>query len=202
MTKGAVPSQAKSTIAASFRSRRIARVGMIAAGYAAATLVALMFLQGLAWGPVQCRISEAVCVLALLSRTAVPGLAIGCAIANLINVAIGGTGALGMLDVVFGSLATLLGALWCRKFRARPAVALFGFVLANALIVPAYLPIMLQGLGYYTIPFTKIALDGMYLPMYLFGVVTIGMGEAFVIYVLGLPLLRALQRAGVGADEE
>ena len=202
MTKGAVPSQAKSTIAASFRSRRVARVGMIAAVYAAATLVALMFLQGLAWGPVQCRISEAVCVLAILSETAVPGLAIGCALANLINVAIGGTGALGMLDVVFGSLATLLGALWCRKFRARPAMALFGFVLANALIVPAYLPIMLQGLGYYTVPFTDIALDGMYLPMYLFGVVAVGGGEALVIYALGLPLLRALQRAGVSDDGE
>lgn len=202
MTKGAVPSQAKSTIAASLRSRRVARVGMIAAVYAATTLVALMFLQGLAWGPVQCRISEAVCVLAILSETAVPGLAIGCALANLINVAIGGTGVLGMLDVVFGSLATLLGALWCRKFRARPAMALFGFVLANALIVPAYLPIMLQGLGYYTVPFTDIALDGMYLPMYLFGVVAVGGGEALVMYALGLPLLRALQRAGVSDDGE
>jgi uncharacterized membrane protein len=202
MAKGAVPSRAKSSVAASPRSKRIARVGMIAAVYAAATLIALMFLQGFAWGPVQCRISEAVCVLAILSGEAVPGLAIGCALANLINVAIGGTGALGMLDVVFGSLATLLGALWCRKFRMRPAMALFGFVLANALIVPAYLPIMLQGLGYYTIPFTDIALDGMYLPMYLFGVVAIGIGEALVLYVLGLPLLHALQRAGISDDGE
>ena len=200
MTKGAVPSQAKSTIVASLRSRRVARIGMIAAVYAATTLITLMFLQGLAWGPVQCRISEAVCVLAILSETAVPGLAIGCALANLINVAIGGTGALGMLDVVFGSLATLLGAIWCRKFRARPTMALFGFVLANSLIVPAYLPIMLQGLGYYTVPFTDIALDGMYLPMYLFGVAAIGIGEALVLYALGLPLLRALQRAGISDD--
>ena len=180
----------------------IARAGIIAAVYAAATLIAMLFLQSLAWGPVQFRISEAVCVVAVLSSAAVPGLTIGCVIANLVNVAVNGMGALGMLDVVFGSLATLLGSLWCRKFRNRPALAIFGFVLANALIVPAYLPILLQGLGYYTIPFTNIALDGMYLPMYLFGVIATGIGEALVIYVLGLPLLRALERAGIGGDGE
>lgn len=182
------------------RSVDVARTGVIAAVYAAATLVALLFLQGLAWGPVQCRISEAVCVLAVVSSSAVPGLTLGCAIANLCNVAICGTGALGMLDVVFGSLATFLGALWCRKFRSKPALALFGFVLANALIVPAYLPLLLQGLGYYTIPFTSISLDGMYLPMYLFGVLATGIGESLVVYVLGLPLLKAVRKFGFAQD--
>ena len=174
-----------------------APTGMIAAVYAAATLIALMLLQGLAWGPVQFRISEAVCVLAVLTPAAVPGLTIGCIIANLMALAINGTGALGMLDVVFGSLATFLGALWCWKMRERPKVALLGPVIANALIVPAYLPLLLQGLGYYTIPFTSIALDGLYLPMYLFGVVATGLGEALVMYVLGLPLLSALKRFNV-----
>lgn len=182
------------------RSVDIARTGVIAALYAAATLVALVFLQGLAWGPIQCRISEAVCALAVVSSSAVPGLTLGCAIANLCNVALSGTGALGMLDVVFGSLATFLGALWCRKFRSRPALALFGFVLANALVVPLYLPLLLQGLGYYTIPFTSISLDGMYLPMYLFGVLAIGIGEALVMYVLGLPLLKAVKKFGFAED--
>ncbi len=188
---------------ASAKSTYIAQTGVIAAAYAAATLVCLLVLQGLAWGPVQFRISEAVCVLAVLSAPAVPGLAIGCVLANLINVAVAGTGALGMLDVVFGSLATLVGALWCRKFRSRPKLAIFGFVWANALIVPAYLPFILQGMGYYTIPFTSISLDGAYLPMYLFGMVATGIGEAAVIYLLGLPLLKALKRFGIGdaADE-
>lgn len=175
----------------------VAQAGMIAAVYAAATLVALLLLQGLAWGPVQFRISEAVCVLAVLTPAAVPGLTVGCAIANLIALAINGTGALGLLDVVFGSLATFLGSLWCWKMRERPKAALLGPVVANALIVPAYLPILLQGLGYYTIPFTSIALDGLYLPMYLFGVVATGLGEALVMYALGLPLLAALRRSGV-----
>ena len=130
----------------------VAQAGMIAAVYAAATLITLLALQGLAWGPVQFRISEAVCVLAVLTPAAVPGLTVGCIIANLMALAINGTGALGMLDVVFGSLATFLGALWCWKMRERPKLALLGPVIANALIVPAYLPLLLQGLGYYTIP--------------------------------------------------
>ncbi len=182
---------------ANSRTTAIARTGMIAAVYAAATLVALLALQGLAWGPVQFRISEAVCVLALLTPNAIPGLTIGCALANLIALAINGTGALGLLDVVFGSLATCLGALWCWKMRGNPKIAVLGPVIANALIVPAYLPLLLQGMGFYTIPFTTIALDGAYIPMYLFGLVATGIGEALVIYVLGLPLLAALKRSGV-----
>lgn len=179
------------------RTIRIAHTGMIAAVYAAATLVALLALQGLAWGPVQFRISEAVCVLAVLTSAAVPGLTLGCALANLIALAVNGTGALGLLDVVFGSLATFLGALWCWKMRERPRIALLGPVIANALIVPAYLPLLLQGMGFYTIPFTGIALDGAYVPMYLFGLVATGIGEALVMYVLGMPLLAALKRSGI-----
>ena len=179
------------------KTNYIARAGVIAAVYAACTLVTMLFLGNLAWGPIQFRISEAVCVLAVLTPAAVPGLTVGCIIANLMALAINGTGALGMLDVVFGSLATFLGALWCWKMRERPKLALLGPVIANALIVPAYLPLLLQGLGYYTIPFTSIALDGLYLPMYLFGVVATGLGEALVIYVLGLPLLSALKRFDV-----
>ena len=176
------------------RSSYVAQAGMIAAVYAAATLVALLLLQGLAWGPVQFRISEGVCVLAVLTPAAVPGLTVGCIVANLIALAVNGTGALGLLDVVFGSLATFLGALWCWKMRERPKLALLGPVIANAVIVPAYLPLLLQGLGFYTIPFTSIALDGAYVPMYLFGLVATGIGEALVMYVLGLPLLSALKR--------
>lgn len=183
--------------ASSARTTYVAEAGLIAAVYAACTLVALLLLQGLAWGPVQFRISEALTVLAVLTPAAVPGLTIGCVIANLAAMVINGTGALGLLDVVFGSAATLIGALWCRKFAENPKVAMLGPVLANAIIVPAYLPILLQGLGFYTIPFTTISLDGAYLPMYLFGLVATGIGEAAVVYILGTPLLAALRRAKV-----
>lgn len=178
-------------------AERVARIGVIAAVYAAATLVAILFLGGLAWGPIQFRISEAVTVLALFTADAVPGLTLGCIVANAANIVLGGTGTLGLLDVVFGSFATFLGALFTWKMRKRPALALLGPVLANALIVPAYLPVMLSGLGFYTIPFTSISLEGSYPLMYLFGLVTTGVGEAVVLYVLGLPLARALSRSAL-----
>lgn len=187
-----------STICGMSRSKFVAQTGMTAALYAAATLAALMLLQGLAWGPVQFRVSEALCVMAALTPAAVPGLTLGCAIANLIALALNGTGALGMLDVVFGSAATLAGALWCWKLSEHPKAALLGPVLANALIVPAYLPLILQGMGYYTIPFTGISIEGAYLPMYLFGAAATGAGEALVMYALGLPLLKRLKKLGVG----
>lgn len=178
--------------AAFLTAQRISRIASIAALYAATTLVCLLFLGSLAWGPIQFRLSEALCVLALLSPDAVPGLALGCAIANIANIAVSGTGMLGMLDVVFGSLATLIGA-WCTwRLRKHPRLAVLGPVVANALIVPAYLPLMLKGIEFHTIPFTSISLDDSYALMYLFGLLATGIGEAVVLYALGLPLWRAL----------
>ena len=193
MSKGTTSSASKSALGA----RRVARIAMIAALYAALSLVAMLFLGGLAWGPVQFRISEAVTVLALFTSDAIPGLTLGCVIANVANIALSGMGTIGLLDVVFGSLATLLGALFSWHFRDRPALAVLGPVISNALIVPAYLPLMLQGMGFYTIPFTSISLDGAYLPMFLFGLVATGLGEAVVMYVLGLPLYHALKGASL-----
>jgi uncharacterized membrane protein len=179
------------------RSRYIAHVGLIAALYAALTVLTLTLLQGLAWGPVQLRLSEAITVLALFTPAAIPGLALGCMLANLLGIAITGTGPLGLLDAVFGSLASMLGALWTWRLRRRPALALAGPVLANALIVAAYLPLILSALGFYTIPFTDIDLAGAWPAMYAFGAVSIGLGEAVVVYGLGLPLSRLVRSSGL-----
>ena len=187
--------QVSSAYATKQRAQRLARIGIIAALYAALTLATLLFLGGLAWGPVQFRISEAVVVIALFTADAIPGLTLGCVIANLANMVISGTGALGLLDVVFGSLATALGAWFTWKNRKNVPIALLGPVLANAVIVSAYLPILLQGLGFYTIPFTTIELDGSYPLMFLFGFITTGLGESVVLYALGVPLARALKHS-------
>ncbi len=184
------------------KSNYIARVGVIAAAYAACTLIALLFLGSLAWGPIQFRVSEALCALALFTPAAIPGLTLGCIIANVMNIVISGTGMLGMLDVVFGSLATFAGALFTYKMRRRPLLALAGPVLANALIVPAYLPILLKGIGFYTIPFTSISLDNSWLLMYLFGLVTTGAGEAVIMFVLGYPFSRSLAKTPLFAQDE
>lgn len=182
-------------------SQYLARVGVIAAAYAACTLVTMLFLGSLAWGPIQFRVSEALCVLALFTPAAIPGLTLGCVIANVANIVLSGAGVLGMLDVVFGSLATCIGALITWKLRERPALALLGPVIANALIVPAYLPLLLQGIGFYTIPFTSISLDSSWPLMYLFGLVTTGAGEAVIMYVLALPLSRVLAKTPLIARE-
>ena len=96
------------------RTRFLVQAGLIAAAYAAATY--LCALWGLAYGEVQFRFSEALMVLALFTPAAIPGLAVGCVIANIV------TGCLPW-DVVFGSLATLIGAIGTRLLRKNPYIA-------------------------------------------------------------------------------
>ncbi len=81
--------------------------------------------------------------------------------------------------------------------RPSTGVGLLGPVLANALIVPLYLPLLVKGLGLYKIPLLGVDLEGRWLPMYLFGFVTVAIGQAVVMYGLGLPLLLALRRLGL-----
>lgn len=177
------------------RSRFTAQAGVIAATYAAFTLLVLQLPGALGWGPVQFRISEALTVLAVLTPAAIPGLAVGTAVANTLLLT--QVGPVALLDVGFGSLATLLGAMWSWRFRSRTALALAGPVITNALIIPAYLPILLSGLGFYRLPLLGVDLEGTWIGMYAFGVVTVGVGQAAVVYALGWPLLVAARRLGV-----
>jgi len=175
------------------RTRYIAQAGIIAAVYAAATILTMQFLNLLAVGPIQFRVSEALTVVAFFTPAAIPGLALGSVVANLYSFALFGS-PLALLDVVFGSLGTLIGAAWTWRFRRNTMLGLAGPVISNALIVSAYLPWLVKGLGLYKIPILGVDLEGRWLPMYLFGVVTIGLGQAVVMYGLGLPLLAALRR--------
>lgn len=183
------------------RTRYIAQAGMIAAVYAALTILASQLLQYLSWGLVQLRVSEAFTVAAFFTPAAVPGLTLGSVIANVFNLSV--TGPMGWLDVVFGSLGTALGALWTWRFRERKALGLLGPVITNALIVPAYLPMILAGLGLYEVPLLGIDMERGWLAMYGFGVVAVGLGQAVVMYGLGWPLLTALSglagRASAGS---
>jgi len=174
------------------RTRYIAQAGIIAAVYAALTLLVVQVGGVFSWGPIQFRPSEAVTVLAAFTPAAIPGLWLGAVIANAFSVT--QVGAIGLLDVVFGSLGSLLGAVWTWRFRKRVALALAGPVIANALIVPAYLPFMLKALGGLDMyRFLGVDAGGAWIAMYLFGVVTVGVGEALVVYVPGLLLLLALR---------
>ena len=138
-------------------AHRVAQAGVIASVYAALTYLLLQIPGGIAWGFVQFRLSEALTVVACITPAAVPGLALGSTIANLSSVA--SLGAAGWLDVVFGSLGTLLGAAWSWRFREHTALALAGPVVTNALIVPAYLPVMLRAAGHQRDPVPRPLAD-------------------------------------------
>lgn len=100
---------------------------MIAALYIALTYLANAF--GLASGAIQVRLSEALTVLPFFTPAAVPGLFIGCIISNLL------TGCVA-LDTVFGSLATLLGALGTRYLAKKRLLAPVFPILANTAVIP------------------------------------------------------------------
>ena len=97
----------------------------IAALYVVLTLV----FAPISFGPIQLRVAEALCILPMFTPAAIPGLFIGCLLANLIG---GGV----ILDVIFGSLATLIGAVLGYLLRNNRWLVPIPAVIANALIVP------------------------------------------------------------------
>lgn len=105
----------------------ICRAAVIAALYVVLTWLSAQF--GLASGTIQFRLSEALCVLPIFTSAAIPGLAIGCLLANLL------TGAV-VWDVIFGSLATLIGAVVARMLKRLPFLAPIPTIISNMVIVP------------------------------------------------------------------
>lgn len=104
---------------------RITQGAAIAALYVALTLI----FAPISFGPIQLRIAEALCILPMFTPAAIPGLFIGCLLANLIG---GGV----ILDVIFGSLATLIGAVLGYLLRKNRWLVPVPAVIANALIIP------------------------------------------------------------------
>ena len=144
----------------------LTRGAIIAALYAALTLL----LSPMSFGLVQIRISEALTLLPVLLPEAVPALAVGCLIANLLG---GAT----ILDVVFGSLATLLAAACTRLLRKKLLPAMLMPVLFNALIVGTVVHVAYS-------PSVPVLLC----------MLSVGAGEAVSCCLLGPVMLRALER--------
>jgi uncharacterized membrane protein len=109
------------------RTRFVCTAAIIAALYVGLTLISNA--MGLASGEIQFRISEALCALGLFTPAAIPGVSLGCFLANLL------TGCAAP-DVIFGSLASLIGMLGAYALRKTPFLALLPYVLANVVIVP------------------------------------------------------------------
>ena len=146
----------------------LAMGGVIAALYVVLTYIAN--LLGLASGVIQVRLSEALTILPVFTPAAIPGLTIGCVLANWV------TGCLPW-DIVFGSLATLIGAVGTRVLKKNPYIAWIPPVVSNMAIVP----IVLQKVYGLTDAWWYLVL-------------TVGAGEVISCGVLGLLLYQSRKR--------
>ena len=160
--------------------RRMAFSAAVAAVYAALT----MFLAPLSYGPLQLRLSEALCILPFFFPYTAWGLYVGCIIANLLS-------QFGMLDVVFGSLATLLAGLcsaWLGKKHRdswlRGILSCLMPVLFNALLIGAIIAVSTTK-EFYSAPTWLI---------FAINALQVGLGEAVVMFAIGLPLTRLLPK--------
>lgn len=104
-------------------TRSLCISAMIAALYAVLTLI----LAPISYGNIQCRVSEAMTLLPMVLPQSIPGLFVGCLIANIY------TGS--VLDIIFGSLATLLAAIATYLLRKKPILAAACPVIANGIVV-------------------------------------------------------------------
>lgn len=153
----------------------MAQAAMIAALYIVLTFIANAF--GLANHAIQVRFSEALTVLPFFTSAAVPGLFIGCLLSNIL------TGC-ALPDIVFGSLATLLGALGTYALRRWKWCAPLSPILANTVIVPL---VLVYGYG--------LLIEGMSLVQCLgFYCLTVGAGEVISCGILGMILLMSLEK--------
>ena len=154
------------------KTQLLALNGVIAGTYAALTLAASAL--NLAYGPVQFRFSEALTVLPFLFPGTWPGLFIGCLAANLLS-------PYGLVDIVVGSAATLLAALWTGRVKSRWA-APFPPVLCNMVLVGGMI-------AWYEVGFT-----GAFPAAFGLNALWVGAGEAAVCYILGMLLIRELPK--------
>jgi uncharacterized membrane protein len=148
--------------------RFITQAAIIAALYAALTIV----LAPISFGPVQFRVSEALTVLPAFTSAAIPGLTIGCLIANTYSIMIIGPTAI--LDLIFGTIATLLAALLSYKMPKRYLVPLPPIVV-NGIIIGLVLHYVLK------VPLVAT-------------MASVAFGEAIVCYALGYPLMLMLDK--------
>ncbi len=146
----------------------IVQAAIIAALYAALTLIFLPISFG--HNIFQFRVSEALTILPAFMPASIPGLFVGCIVSNLI-------GGFGLVDIIFGSLATLIAALFSRRLKKYPFLVPLPPVIFNALIVGTYLKYLYM----FEVPlFVSMG--------------WVALGELLSCYLLGLPLLFLLRK--------
>ena len=141
-----------------------------AAAIGAIYVVLTLLFAPLSYGEVQIRFSEALTILPYFTPAAIPGVFVGCFLSNLLCGAAG-------LDIVFGSLATLIGAVGSYALRNQKYLVCLPPILSNTVIIPWVLRYAYGSTD--LIPFAML---------------TVGIGEVLAIGVLGNLLLAALER--------
>lgn len=153
------------------RLNYIVTASLIAAAYAALTFLSNIF--GLAYLslPIQLRFSEVLTILPIFTSAAIPGLTVGCFIANI--------GSFNLLDMVFGTLATLIAAILTYnlkniKFKNIPLLAMLPPVLINAIVIGFEI-------SAFFLP------EGLSLWGFVISGLQVGVGQFIVCYILGIP---------------
>jgi len=142
------------------------QAAVIAAVYSTLTILLMPF----SYGVMQVRVSEALTVLPYFTPAAIPGLFIGCLVSNMV-------GPYGLLDMVFGSSATLLAAVSSYYLRNKPLLVPLPPVIANGIIIGCMLYYA------YSVPMPLIAC-----------ILWVAAGELIACYLIGYPLLRILNK--------
>ena len=161
----------------------IVQAAVIAALYAALTILQNTLLPGTASMAVQFRVAEVLTILAVFTPAAIPGLTIGCVIANISSLSV-----LGPYDLIFGSIASLLAAVLMYLLRSK---RLFKLPVASALM-PAIANGIIVG---FEIEFFFVE-GGFHFGDFLFQGGCVALGELGVLFVLGLPLARLIEKQG------
>lgn len=151
--------------------------GIIAAAYVVLTFVANAL--NIAYGPIQFRVSEVMTILPILTPAAIPGLTIGCFIANLGS-------PYGAVDIICGTFATFLAAVltyYSRKITIKnlPVLSMFFPVIVNAIIIGLEITLLMP--------------EGFKLTAFLITAFQISLGQLVVCYGLGIPLYFTLKKS-------
>ncbi len=162
----------------------IVQAAVIAALYATLTILQNVLLPGSASLAVQFRVSEVMTVFALFTPAAIPGLTIGCIIANISSLS-----SLGPYDLIFGSLASLVAAIFMYLLRNK---RLFGLPIWSALM-PALANGLIVG---FEIEFFFVE-GGFHFGDFLLQGGLVALGELAVLFVLGLPLVKLIEKQGL-----
>ncbi len=163
-------------------NKKTSTVYLVQAAFIAAVYVALTyFLKPISFSGSQLRVAEALTILPVLTPAAVPGLTIGCVLANL-------SSPYGVVDIICGSLATLLAALCSRKlrdvrFRKLPILSAVFPVIFNAVIVGAEI--------------SFLSTDDFSWSVFITMAGSVALGQSLACFVLGLPLCAALEKTKI-----